>query len=370
VSHTLQDLFPWLALLCVVEGLAFLRQLHVAFVSLLGERFSMKGSGLRLLGLFPFTRSYLSHRVPIGVTSTGVYVLTDRHPTEAALYERESFQFLPYDELSGLVSDDATIYWNKETRTRLPSSRFASAVVDGILELCDIADDRRRAKIDIYYSKSFDLDGLVQIRGALESSLGWLSSMCGAVFYLLLLFLPLMIYTDWVSIRTLVSWLGLLLVADVAVAVTGYRLVLELKDRGLDAGFGRLLWYLLYPPASIHTASKMTREIYRAYDYLTVAASTLSRERLLSVFRAELYGIAHALKSCTDKSWLEYWTRRQRAILALLQQVEVSEPEALRPPVRKDPVAARFCPVCEMEYFDRAKICAECQFDLLELGPS
>ena len=367
---TLQDLFPLLVFLCVVEGLAFLGQLHVAFVSLLGERFSIKGSGLRLLGLFPFTRCYLSHRVPIGVTSAGVYVFTDRHPTEAALYERENFQFFPYDELSGLVSDDATVSWNKETRTRLPSKYVASAVVDGIRELCDLGDDQRRAKTDLHYSKIFDLDGLIQLRSALESSLGWLSSMCGAVFYLLLFFLPLMVYTDWVSTRTLIMWLVLLLVADGAVAVTGYRLVLKLRDRGLDAGFDQLLWCLLYPPAAIHAASKMTREIYRAYDYLTVAASTLSRERLLSVFRAELYGITHALKSCTEKSWLEYWERRQQAILTLLQQVEVSEPEALRPPVRKDPVAARFCPVCEMEYFDRARICTECQFDLVELGPS
>ncbi len=103
---------------------------------------------------------------------------------------------------------------------------------------------------------------------------------------------------------------------------------------------------------------------------MTVAASTLPRDGLLSVFRAELYGITHALKSCTDPSWLEYWERRQQAILALLQQVEVSEPEALLPPVRKDPVAARFCPVCEMEYLDRASICTECQFDLVELGPT
>jgi hypothetical protein len=114
----------------------------------------------------------------------------------------------------------------------------------------------------------------------------------------------------------------------------------------------------------------MAREIFRSYDYLTVAASTLSRGRLLSVLRAELYGITHALKSCTEPSWTEYWERRQQAILTLLQRVELSEPEALRPPVRKDPVAARFCPVCEMEYLDRARICTECQFDLVELGPS
>ena len=370
MALTLQDLFPWLVLLCLVEGLAFLGPLHVVFVSLSGERFSMKGSGLRLLGLFPFTRSYLSHRIPIGVTATGVYVLSERNPTEAALYERESFQFFSYDQLTGLVSDDATVCWSKETRTRLPSKYLASTVVGRIRELCELDDDQRRAKIDNHYSKVFDIDGLVQLRVALERPLGWLSLTCGAVFYLLLFFLPLIIYTDWVNTQTLILWLGLLLMADVAVAVTGYRLVLELRNQGLAASFNPLVWYLLYPPAAIHAASKMSREIYRTYDYLTVAASTLSRERLLSVFRAELYGITHALKSCNDKPWREYWERRQQVILTLLQQVEVSEPEALRPPVRKDPVAARFCPVCEMEYFDRARICTECQFDLVEMGPS
>ncbi len=93
--------------------------------------------------------------------------------------------------------------------------------------------------------------------------MGWLTSMCSVVFYLLLFFLPLMVYTDWISTQTLVLWLGLLLVADGAVAVTGYRLLRKMQDAGLNADFSQLLWFLLYPPAAIHAASKMTREIYR-----------------------------------------------------------------------------------------------------------
>ena len=359
-----------LVFLCVVEGLAFLKPLHVVFVSLLGERFSIKGSGLRFLGLFPFTRSYLSHRIPIGVTASGVYVLSERNPTEAALYERESFELFSYDELTELRRDDATVHWSEETSTRLPSNRFASAIVEEIQELCDLPYDQRRIALDRKYWRSFDLDSLIQLRESIERPLGWLTSMCSVVFYLLLLFLPLMVYTDWISTQTLILWLGLLLVADGAVVLTGYRLNRKMQDAGFNVDFSQLLWFLLYPPAAIHAASKMTREIFGGYDYLTVAASTLRRDGLLSVFRAELYGITHALKSCTDPSWLEYWERRRQAILALLPLVEVSEPEALLPPVRKDPVAARFCPVCEMEYRDRARICTECQFDLVELGPS
>lgn len=353
-----------------MEGLAFLKPLHVAFVSLLGEHFSIRGSGLRLLGLFPFTRSYLSHRIPIGVTASGVYVLNEANPTEAALYERESFEFLPYDQFSELRGDDATIHWNGNTRTRLPSRNFAWAVVEEIRELSDLSEKRRRAKLSKKYAKSFDLDRLAQLREALEGPVAWLSSMSSAVFYLLLLFLPLMVYTDWVNTRILLLWLVFLLVADGAVVMTGQRLIRKMRDEGIAADVSQLLWFLLYPPAAIHAASKMTREIHLAYDHLTIAASTLSREQLLSVFRAELYGITHALKCCTDPPWQEYWERRQQALLALLQRVELSEPEALRPPVRKDPVAARFCPVCEMEYLDRARICTECQFDLVELGPS
>jgi hypothetical protein len=353
-----------------VEGLAFLKPLHVAFVSLLGERFSLKGSGLRLLGLFPFTRSYLSHRIPIGVTATGVYVLTEHNPTEAALYERETFEFYPYDQLSELRLNDATVYWDGETTTRFPSANFAAAVVEEIRELSDLSEKKRRAKLDKKYSKCFDLNSLAHLRESLEGPLGWLSNTSSAAFYLLLLFLPLMVYTDWVSTRTLVFWLVLLILANGGVAYMGYRLIRKMRSLRLSAGFDQLLWFLLYPPAAIHAASKMAREIFRSYDYLTVAASTLSRGRLLSVLRAELYGITHALKSCTEPSWQEYWERRQQAILALLQRVELSEPEALRPPVRKDPVAARFCPVCEMEYLERATICTECQFDLVELEPS
>jgi hypothetical protein len=359
-----------LVLLCLVEGLAFLKPLHLAFVSPFGKRFSVKGSGLRFLGLLPFTRSYLSHRIPIGVTAAGVYVLGDIDPTEAARFERESFQFLPYDQLTALYADDVTVHWNKQTRTHYPSQLWAVDLVEMVRKLCALGKKKRTAEINAAYSKGFDLESLSRQRDALTSPLAWLSTMCGAVFYLLLLFLPLMIYFDRLNTRMLVVWLILLVSADLAVAVTGYRLIRKMRDPGLHTGYGQLLWYLSYPPAAIHAASKITREMYRSYDHLTVAASTLSRERFVSIARAELYGIALAMKSCDGESWQEFWGRRKTAILALLQQVELSESEALRSPARKDPVAARFCPVCEMEYIERARTCTECQFDLVELGPS
>lgn len=40
------------------------------------------------------------------------------------------------------------------------------------------------------------------------------------------------------------------------------------------------------------------------------------------------------------------------------------------PPQRKDPDAARACPACEMEYFEHAESCSECQFALVELTTS
>ncbi len=329
----------------------------------------MKGSGLRFLGLLPFTRSYLSHRIPIGITASGVYVLSEQDPTEAARFERESFRFFPFAQLTGLFADDATVHWNRETRTRLPSQLWARDLVDEIRKLCDLDNEERTAEINTACSKGSDLESLARLRKTLANPLGWLTTMCGAVFYLLLLFLPLMIYFDRLNTRTLTGWLLLLIGADVAVAVTGYRLIRKMGDWGLHTGYGQLLWYLSYPPAAIHAASKITRDMYRSFDHLTVAASTLSRERLLSIVRSELYGIAHATKSCDIESWREYWERRRTTILELLKQVELSESEVLRSPARKDPVAARFCPACEMEYLDRAGTCTECQFDLVELDP-
>ncbi len=369
MSLTLQDLLPWLVLLYLVEGLVFLRPLQLAFVSPFGERFSMKGSGLRFLGLLPFTRSYQSHRIPIGVTASGVYVLSEQNPTEAARFERESFRFFPYDQLTGLFADEATVHWDKQTRTRLPTKLFAADLVDRIRKLCLLGRKKRTAEIKAAYSKGFDLDHLTRLRDTLKGPLRWLTFMCGAVFYMLLVFLPVMLIFERLDTRMLAVWLTLLIVADAAVAATGYRLIRKMREQGLHTGFAQLLYYLIYPPAAIHAASKITCETYRSFDYLALAASTLSREKLLSVFRAELYGIAHAMKSCDAESWREHWELRRTTVLALLEKVKLSESEALGSPARKDPVASRFCPACEMEYLDRAGTCTECQFDLVELDP-
>lgn len=365
---TLQDLYPWLIALWLMEGVILVRPLHFVLVSHLGRRFTVRAPGLRLAGLLPVSRSFLAHHASVGLTAEGITVLTNRFPTEAARYERESFAILPYEAIGGVTAEGSTIRWDKRHETRLPSAAFASLLMERVRELVTLDPRRRAEKLASYEAKSFDAEAAIRLGEDLARPVALLKGAATSVFLLVLVLYPVLVYAELATYRWLALWLIALLSAQLTVFVFACRLNREMKKRGLNVNAGLLPWMLVYPPAAMHAPNSLTRDLYQVFDHVTVAAAILPRRQAIRLIRSELYGIRHAEATSDEKTWIDCWKRRRRELVALIQRQGWSEDEVLAAPERSDPVAARFCPLCHAEYVERAETCTDCRFELVKLG--
>src|SRR4051812_29688169 len=94
-----QQLFPVLAALYVVAGVAVVRPFQRVLTSALGRAFDLRGPGLTFLGVAPWREVVSVQAFPLAVAEGAVHRLSTARPDEATIFEPNDLEAV---ELEGL----------------------------------------------------------------------------------------------------------------------------------------------------------------------------------------------------------------------------------------------------------------------------
>jgi hypothetical protein len=119
--------------------------------------------------------------------------------------------------------------------------------------------------------------------------------------------------------------------------------------------WGALLPLLLFPPASAHAASLVTRELYLGYEPEALASQLLAPAAL------EAYRRECEPPDSSDRTWEVAAIARQLVTRGRRPPANV--------PARRDASAVSFCPRCHGEYRAGFARCSDCGVTLARYGP-
>ena len=103
MQDVFEVLFPYLVALYVLDCIQFVSRHHLLLSSLTGRRFRLHRAGVYLTGILPIGRTFLTHDLPLWVTTAGLYYLPANSPAPQIADQPSDWQFISFRglELTG-----------------------------------------------------------------------------------------------------------------------------------------------------------------------------------------------------------------------------------------------------------------------------
>ncbi|HEX3127319.1 MAG TPA: hypothetical protein VH394_08320 [Thermoanaerobaculia bacterium] len=357
----LRELFPVLAILYLLEGLAWVGARSFLFVRWPWGWRVAEGRGIRTAGFFPFDFSATAPG-PVVIATADALLLPDPEAHAGNLYDPERWVRLGYDQASSGV-EEGTVRLGDRHKIRFPSRAHADEFAELLAEIRPLSPENRAKRLAKHRARAFDFQAaekrLVALRDKTEllRILGW------GLFVFLLLLLPAVLYLHPRPDLLLLPLLAGILLLYGAVLLAMVYAGRSLHRQGALIRRPSLLPIVFSPVAATRAAALLAKDLFAGFDPLLLAALLLKKESFLERARAELYG-AGVAAGRGDQSWKCHWEERRKAVVRLLDRFEVSEAEALAPPARQDASAQAWCPVCGTEYQSAGGDCDDCGLPL------
>lgn len=357
----LREIFPFLAALYLLDGLAWIGAMNLLFVHRVWGWRAVEGKGVRLAGVLPFDLSF-PVAGPVAIPLAGGLCLPDPAARGAAVYDPERWTLVPYEQIEPEV-EEGTLRLGGPHRVRFPSRAHAEGFAELLAELGPLAPEERERRLGRWRAQAFHLDAAQARLDTFREETQLLRVLGWGLFVMGLLLLPAVLYLHPVLERLLapLMWgIAFLYAAALGAAVhAGARL----RGQRVLRRSASILPLVLSPVSAIRAVPAVGRDLFEGFDPLAVAALLLHRETFFSRARGELHGAAFAA-SRGDEGWRRHWRARRRSVLALLDRFEIGGAEALAAPARRDAAARSWCPVCGIESREEQGTCGDCGLPL------
>jgi hypothetical protein len=362
----LRELFPILAILYVLEGVAWVGARNLLFVRWPWGWRAAEGRGLRAAGFLPFDYAVSAAGPLVIATADALHV---PHPESRGgqLYDPEQWVRLGYEQASAVV-EEGTVRLGGRHVVRFPSRAHAEGFAGLLAEIRPLSPEARGKRLARQRAAAFDLHAAEQRLDALRARTELVRILGWGLFVLLLLLLPAVLYLHPRPERLLVPLLLGILLLYGAVLAAASRAGRSLRDDGVLRRAPSLLPLVFSPVAATRAVATLARDLFAGFDPLLLSALLLKKGSFLERARAELHGAAFSMKRASergDEGWKRDWEERRKAVLRLLDRCEIGEAEALAPPARRDPDAAAWCPVCGTETRLAGGSCDDCGLPLV-----
>jgi hypothetical protein len=360
----LRDLFPVLAILYLLEGVAWVGARNLLFVRWPWGWRVAEGRGLRPAGLFPFDYS-VSAAGPVVLATTDALYLPAPEARAGSLYDPERWSRLGYELASGEI-EEGTVRLGGKHAIRFPSRAHAETFAELLAELRPLSPEARGTRLSKYRARAFDLNAAEKRLDALRDATELVRILGWGLFVLMLLLLPAVLYLHpRPEILLVPLLLGILLLYG-AVLAAASRAGRALSRDGALRRRPSLLPLVFSPVAAARALAVLARDLFAGFDPLLVSAVVLQKSRFLARARTELHGAGFAAGH-GDEGWRRHWEERRKAVLRLLGRFEIGEEEALAPPARQDTAAEAWCPVCGTQYLSGVSggSCDDCGLPLV-----
>jgi hypothetical protein len=360
MQDVFEVLFPYLVALYVLDCIQFVSRHHLLLSSLTGRRFRLHRAGVYLTGILPIGRTFLTHDLPLWVTTAGLYYLPANSPAPQIADQPSDWQFISFRDLNSLQAEGKRVTLNGDAKIKLPSADSARRWVALIQKLQHHARCDRANRIGVLLGQTQRIARLLRLKKIHAKVLSGLELTGSLLFFGTFILLPLALYSPLkhhVQFNLLLVLIAAIYLATLILAFRSHR-VLYLGDRSGRAQF--LLSLVFSPVNAIHAGGCLTKDLYSRFDYLTLCACFLSPETLGPLIRREAIRIDSRLSPAYSKDWNEFWQLKKGALNRLLKQIGVCMADIKRAPEKQDPTAEWYCPACLTEYVKNAEICFDC----------
>ena len=356
-----RDIFPFLAVLYALDGIAWVGALDLLFARRLWGWTAVEGRGVRLAGILPLDLAF-SAAGPVAIPASDGLLLPEPAVRGAQAYDPERWTRLAWERIAPAV-EEATLRLGGPHRVRFPSRSHAEAFRELLDEVRGLAPEAREKRLAKHAGRSLDLEAAQARLEAFREETQLLRVLSWGLFVLTLLLLPAVLYLhprpEILLAPLLAGILALYLAVVGAAAFVGSRL----RRDGLLRRPAPLSTLLLSPISATRAVPALGRHLFEGFDPRAVAALLLPRDRFLARVRAELHGASFAAER-GDESWRRHWSERRKALLRLLGRMGIAEAEALAAPERRDSAAQSWCPFCGTEYRSPDGSCEDCGLPL------
>jgi hypothetical protein len=364
----LEELFPYIVLLYLVDCITYIRNYQLLFVSPFKKNFQMKGSGVHLVGLWPMTEAFISDNSPVFFSSRGVHLLTNDDPYECASYQAEDFHFIAYQDMTLVEVDGKEVKINGKVFCKTSSPIRARNIMHLIQKLKGMNSSERLEEIQAFLAEATDLQKIGVLRRSQADSIFYLRSSSSILFATTFIVLPFVLYSKlyaYVDLHLFLIFMGLNYLFILILAFSLHR---RIYDATVGQAIYALLSILLSPVSALHVVSKLTREMYARFDPHALAAELLPLDSFRGLIRKELYRIRQTKVQDYSGKLIESLTLKENSLLALLAEHGTTVHELLAPPKKQDEGASSYCPFCRAEYRSGFNICNDCNVSLQEYG--
>lgn len=363
----LRELFPVLAILYLLEGVAWVGARNLLFVRWpWGWRWA-EGPGVRAAGFLPFdfAVSAAGAAVPVVLATADALLLPDPEARGGKLYDPERWVRLEYAQAAAEIEEGTVRLGDSHRRhkVRFPSRSHAEEFAELLAEIRPLAPEARARRLAKHRARAFDLQAAEQRLDALRERTELLRILGWGLFVLLLLLLPAVLYIHPRPHLLLVPLLlGILLLYAAVLAAMAHAGRTLLRQGALRRQ-PSLLPIVFSPVAATRATATLARNLFTGFDPLLLSALLLKKASFLERARAELHGAGFAAGQ-GDEGWKHHWEERRKAVLRLLDRFGISESEALKAPARRDSAAESWCPVCGTESRSAGGDCDDCGLPL------
>jgi hypothetical protein len=152
----LRELFPVLAILYLLEGVAWVGARNLLFVRWPWGWRVAEGRGIRPAGFLPFDFA-VSAAGPVVIATADALRVPDPEARGGNLYDPERWVRLGYDQPSAEI-EEATVRLGRH-RLRFPSRAHAEVLTELLAEIRPLSPEARGKRLAKHRARAFDLHG-------------------------------------------------------------------------------------------------------------------------------------------------------------------------------------------------------------------
>jgi len=358
----LADLFPWVAVFALADGVAQLGRGHLLLVAAWG-RFAARRAGLHLLPVGPLAEVVAAHDLPFLASPRRAWFPDPRRRAELAVFEEGDLEPVALDGLAA-AREGKKVTSGERLLVAAPAPAWAERLRDDLAALAAHPEGARAAAWGARCAGRGDLAAARELRRRQRPFLLPLRVLATATFAGTFGLWPLAAYapTDApVGAGALLAALGALVLAEVLLVFAMLRACGE--PRGAAARTA--LHLLAFPVAAVHPLLHASRSVYRRFDAPVLAALLLPAPEFHALAAREIRR-ARFSRDATDAELAPEWARRESLLASLVEATGGKLAGVLAP--APAPGAAGWCPLCAASFREGPERCPDCGVPLERVG--
>jgi hypothetical protein len=363
VYRVLAELFPYIVLFYLVDAIIWVRRHEWALISLWLGSFRLHKHGLHIGGISPTAEVISSYRLPLNVTSQGVYVPASGRE-EVVTSAADDLHFTPFDAMSEVKAEDKVVRSGSVVLLKAASPAIARRTASLLEELRRVEPQERASCLRRRMHQAVDLDRLRSRREEHADGVSLLRVASTALAASVFVLLPVDLFSGSLPLPGLLPGIAILYATVIITSAA------VLRDSGTEARAvaSAIAPLLVLPPAAMHAVMVVGREMYADFDPLAVAAELLPLSTFRDLARREYHDIRTAREKTTGTDLGEFWSLRASVWHRVLSKRGLRPEDVLGPPAKSDETSAAYCPRCCAEYQTPRGMCADCAVALEAFG--